>query len=179
MLIRICPYRKPQMRLAPKLQISAPDLKRLQDAQQNLKLSERHLLRVRIILMACDGTTNQQIAKLLNCSRRTVGFWRQRVYQHGVDSVLKQPARPGRKPSRRREVEVIVMDLLRHSRPPRGVRWTIRTLASRTDVSKDTILRILRENEIDLKNRQVSETQQTGMAFRETTIRHMDSAITT
>lgn len=74
---------------------------------------------------------------------------------------------------------MIVMDLLRHSRPPRGVRWTIRTLASRTEVSKDTILRILRENEIDLKNRQVAETQQTGMAFRETTIRHMDSAITT
>ena len=177
MLIERRVLRKPEMRIAPQLQISPPDLERLKCAQQNGHLAERHQLRVRMILMACDGTTNEQIAKQLNCSRRTVGFWRRRVYQHGVDSVLKNHSRPGRKPSRRREVEVIVMDLLRHSRPPRGNRWTIRALASATEVSKDTILRILRENGINLKNRQVAHTQQPGTAQRETTINHAKSSV--
>jgi len=98
-------------------------------------------LRCRIVLAAADGATNQDIAAELGCHPTTVGKWRTRFAQMGVDGLHDEP-RPGKpRTITDDDVErVIVMTL--ESTPPDATHWSTRSMAKASGMSQTAIRRI-------------------------------------
>jgi transposase len=94
------------------------------------------------VLGAAEGTPNNQLAKELGISRPTVLLWRERFAQAGVEGLLKDAPRPGR---RRKfsaaKVEAIVNATL-HTTPKDATQWSVRTMAKAQRVSPATVQRV-------------------------------------
>ena len=79
-------------------------------------LSERRGLRARIVLAAAEGGSNTDLAAQLGCNPATVGKWRRRYSEQGLDGLLDEP-RVGRpRQIDHDKVEQIIVDALQ--RPP-------------------------------------------------------------
>ncbi len=81
-------------------------------------------------------------------SRPTVLLWRKRYAQAGVDGLLRDAPRPGRKPAiSPRRVQAIVEATL-GSTPRDATHWSVRTMAKAKGVSPATVHRIWREHHL-------------------------------
>jgi transposase len=100
-------------------------------------------LRARIILACADGGHNTQVAERLGVFRQTVGRWRSRFIQSGVDGLLDEP-RPGapRKISDAAVENVVTLTL--ESKPKDATHWSTRSLAKKAGLSRSSIARIWR-----------------------------------
>jgi len=60
----------------------------------------REVLRAKIVLMAADGSTNTEIGERLGMTRKSVGRWRKRFCERGIEGIedLKRTGRPRRFP---------------------------------------------------------------------------------
>jgi hypothetical protein len=60
----------------------------------------REVLRAKIVLMAAEGATNTEIGERLGMSRKSVGRWRKRFCERGIEGIedLKRTGRPHRFP---------------------------------------------------------------------------------
>ena len=97
--------------------------------------------RARIVLACATGLDNTTVAKKLRMSKPTVGRWRQRFIDKGVDGLLDEP-RPGApRTINDTQVEAVVTRTLETT--PRGAtHWSTRTLAKATGVSPMSVHRI-------------------------------------
>ena len=97
--------------------------------------------RARIVLACATGLDNTTVAKKLRMSKPTVGRWRQRFIDKGVDGLLDEP-RPGApRTINGTQVEAVVTRTLETT--PRGAtHWSTRTLAKATGVSPMSVHRI-------------------------------------
>ena len=97
--------------------------------------------RARIVLACATGLDNTIVAKKLRMSQPTVGRWRQRFIDKGVDGLLDEP-RPGTpRKIGDTQVETIVTRTL-ESTPPGATHWSTRTLAKATGVSPMSVHRM-------------------------------------
>jgi len=60
------------------------------------KSAQALALRCRIVLAAADGERSKDIAERLGCTRSTVGKWRGRFAERGLDGLHDEP-RPGKR----------------------------------------------------------------------------------
>jgi hypothetical protein len=60
----------------------------------------REVLRAKIVLMAAEGATNTEIGERLGMTRKSVGRWRKRFCERGIEGIedLKRTGRPRRFP---------------------------------------------------------------------------------
>ena len=60
----------------------------------------REVLRAKIVLMAAEGATNTEIGEQLGMTRKSVGRWRKRFCEQGIEGIedLKRTGRPRRFP---------------------------------------------------------------------------------
>lgn len=99
-------------------------------------------MRCRIILMAAEGLSNNQIAKHLGVSRPTVILWRERFAQAGPPGLTEVRKGRGRRPSiSPKKVQQIVEATL-HTKPKGATHWSCRTMAQQHGVSAATVQRI-------------------------------------
>ena len=56
-------------------------------------LAYRDVVRARIVLMAAQGMSNDQIALRLNTSRDVVSMWRKRFFEQGLPGLEERPRR--------------------------------------------------------------------------------------
>lgn len=106
------------------------------------KTPQRVALRARIVLGAAAGQSINGLAGELGVTRPTVMLWRQRYSEMGVDGLLKDAPRPGRKKRiSPKKVETIVNATL-HTKPKDGTHWSTRTMARAQGVSEATVRRI-------------------------------------
>ena len=107
------------------------------------KSSQALALRCRIVLAAGAGERNKDIAARLGCDRNTVGKWRRRFAQRGLDGVHDEP-RPGKPRSiGDDEIERVIVKTLEES-PPNATHWSTRSMAAATGMSQSAISRIWR-----------------------------------
>src|SRR4051794_23783548 len=125
----------------------------LQDWSRRGKSEHRTVERARIILLAGEGRTNEQIAKSLKTRTARVSKWRQRF---GVKRLkgLSDAERSGKPAKHDQNTEKRVLELLDEA-PPKGyAQWNGRLLTEALpDVSKDHVWRILRRHDICLERR--------------------------
>jgi len=99
--------------------------------------------RARIVLLCGDGESNLAVAGRVGVSARTVGKWRRRYLEAGIDGLHDEP-RPGRPRSHGDERVAEVIHAALHSEPPGATHWSVRRMADHTGVSKTTVHRWFR-----------------------------------
>ena len=108
---------------------------------------QRASRRARIVLLADEGKSVRLIAETVGVSTRTVILWRRRYREHGPLGLWRDAPGRGRKRAISSEAMSPVVALV--NTPPRGGgRWTIRRLAVATGLSRASVHRILRGNEV-------------------------------
>src|SRR5438034_9108631 len=98
--------------------------------------------RARIVLMACEGQANLQIARELKTSRPTVILWRKRFQQGGPDALTQEAPGRGRKPRIGADRIKEIVEATLQTKPKAATHWSVRTMARQQKVSHSTIHRI-------------------------------------
>jgi transposase len=100
-------------------------------------------LRARIVLACASGLSNKAVATRERVSVQTVGKWRRRFIERGLDGLLDEP-RPGvpRKIDDAVVESVIVRTL--ESQPPAATHWSTRSMARHSGISTSIVGRIWR-----------------------------------
>ena len=99
-------------------------------------------LRIRIVLRSADGVANHRVARELRTSRPTVLRWRRRFEQEGLEGLLEDAPRPGRKRRLTAEKEEAIVNATLYSKPAGATHWTVRTLARAQRVGPATVYRV-------------------------------------
>ena len=97
--------------------------------------------RARIVLLAADGLSNTAIAEKLGVSRLTVGTWRRRFAERGIEGLDDEP-RPGapRRIGDDKIAEVVTRTL--ETVPDDATHWSRRSMARASGISATTVHRI-------------------------------------
>jgi transposase len=121
--------------------VSAGDRAQLVAWSRRPKTAQALAMRSRIVLLAADGLSNTAIAGQLRIRQHTVGKWRRRYLESGLDGLLDEP-RPGtpRKLSDQDIERVLTLTL--ESTPADATHWSTRSMAARAGLSRASIHRI-------------------------------------
>ena len=96
---------------------------------------QRVVLRAKVVLAASAGQSNNAIAAELSVSHPTVISWRERMAKHGLEGILADATRPGRRKALPPELIERVVDATLNSKPEGGTHWSIREMAAAQGVS--------------------------------------------
>ena len=100
-------------------------------------------LRARIIMECAEGWSNGEVAEELGVTRATVGKWRRRFLEMGLDGLVDAP-RPGTPRTITDEgVERVIAKTLEEM-PANATHWATRSMAEATGLSQSSISRIWR-----------------------------------
>ncbi len=83
------------MLMAPDIESSPEESQRLKRMHSSSTVSVREARRAKIMLLAADGMTNQEIAAQLGVGRAEVGRWRTRYAEGGWAAIVQDLPRGG------------------------------------------------------------------------------------
>jgi len=125
----------------PVLELSEAEREELGRWERRRKTAQALALRARIILRCAQGRSNAEVAQLLGVARPTVGKWRRRFVERGVEGLLDEP-RPGRpRTVSDEDVERMIVATL-ESQPADATHWSTRSLAKACGLSRSSVHRI-------------------------------------
>src|SRR5215510_15928930 len=126
-----------------KIELSAEVAGVLESDTQRRKTAQALALRARIVLGCAAGLSNQAVAAHERVTPQTVGKWRRRFVERGLDGLLDEP-RPGvpRKIGDGKVESVILQTL--ESRPLGATHWSTRSMARHSGISTSSVGRIWR-----------------------------------
>lgn len=105
------------------------------------KTSQRMAMRARIVLAASKGLSNNEVAKKVGCSHKTVCKWRERYRIAGLEGLLDEPRPGGERRATDGKVEEVITKTLETT--PRGqTHWSQRQMAKEVGLSQTTIHRL-------------------------------------
>lgn len=95
------------------------------------------------IILACaeSGVSNLTIAKQLHISNLTVGKWRRRFAEHGIEGLADAPRSGAPRSMSDEQVERVVVTTLQTT-PKNATHWSTRQLAAQLGMSQTAICRI-------------------------------------
>ena len=130
-------------RPAAKIELSSEIAGILEGYTQRRKTAQALALRARIVLGCAAGLSNKAVAARERVTAQTVGKWRRRFVERGLDGLLDEP-RPGapRKIDDAKVENVIVQTL--ENRPPTATHWSTRSMARHSGISTSSVGRIWR-----------------------------------
>ncbi len=105
-------------------------------------ISQRVVLRSKIVLQAIKGVANQVIATALGVGRPTVLLWRQRFAASGPSALLRDRPRGRGKPRLSAETVEGVVEATLQTKPPAATHWSVRTMAQARSISPASVQRI-------------------------------------
>ena len=126
-------------KLAP-LVLDREQRDQLESWKRSTSLPHGLVLRASIVLACAQGLTNTAVASQLGVTETTVGKWRKRFLDAGVQG-LRDNARPGHPRTYGDEKVATVIHRALHARPQDGGPWSVRRMASSEGVSKSTVQR--------------------------------------
>ncbi len=134
------------MRVSPPIVLSSEEQATLVAWAHGKKFPLRLVQRARIVTLAADGVTSQDIARQLAISRPTVQLWRERFLALRAAGLEKDAPRPGRIPSIPvRKVRAVVEATL-HTKPPAATHWSVRSMAKAQGISPMSVQRIWKQH---------------------------------
>lgn len=131
--------------------LSADERETLRQLIHRGKHSSRKVTRARILLLAADGLTDEQIVASLKTAFATVERTRKRFVEEGLGCLNERPRRgQARKLSGKQEAHLIALAC---STPPAGrARWTLRLLADKVvelkfadSIARETVRQVLKK----------------------------------
>ena len=134
------------MRRGPRLEaisLTVEENNRLMEWTRRRKTSQALALRARIVLACQRNRSNREVAERLRITPQTVGKWRSRFLEKGLDGLLDEP-RPGAPRTISDEaVEQVIAKTL-HDKPRDATHWSSRTMAKASGLSQTAVIRIWR-----------------------------------
>ncbi len=125
------------------IRLSDDERETLQRWARRPKSAQALALRCRIVLAAAEGHSNKEIAAALGCNPATVGKWRTRFAERGVEGLADEP-RPGKpRTISDDDVERVIVKTLEET-PADATHWSTRSMARATGMSQSAITRIWR-----------------------------------
>src|SRR6516162_1472402 len=126
-----------------KIELSAEVTSILEGYTRRGKTAQSLALRARIVLGCASGLSNKAVAARERVTGQTVGKWRRRFLERGVDGLLDEP-RPGvpRKIDDAKVESIIVQTL--ESQPRGAPHWSTRSMARHSGISTSSVGRIWR-----------------------------------
>ncbi len=123
------------------IELSAAERDELEGLARRRKTAQGLARRARIVLAAADGLENKAIVETVGADANTVGKWRRRFAERGLDGLYDEP-RPGA-PRRIEDDEIaeVVRRTLEET-PPDGTHWNLRSMATAVGHAPSTIHRI-------------------------------------
>ena len=121
-------------------EVEREELRRL--ARQKRKV-RNVAFRAQIILKCATGAHDVEVAKALRTSGSTVGFWRARFMERGVDGLFDDPRAGAPRQIGDAQIEKVVTETLEKS-PDGATHWSTRLLARKLNLSQSSISRIWR-----------------------------------
>jgi putative transposase len=125
------------------LTLSDGDRLHLESIANSRSLPHGLVVRAQIVLKAALGESNSAIADALGMSKPTVGIWRQRYLDHGIQG-LHDELKPGRPRTVSDEKVAVLVRKTLNTKPKDGTHWTVRTIARETRLSSASVHRIWR-----------------------------------
>jgi transposase len=113
-----------------------------QDKQELLKLvrgrntARKVVLRANIALKMMEGLPKKKIAEQLGTTRPTVYLWIGKYEKFGIEGLLRDASRPGRKPEITEEKEKAIVEATLHTKPCDATHWSIRSMAKAQNISR-------------------------------------------
>jgi transposase len=104
--------------------------------------------RIRIILSAAEGVSNNELAGRLSTTRTTILKWRQRFAEFGIEGILADAPRSGRKKSISPEKEAAIVEATLENKPRNAIHWSTRLMAATQKVSDTSVHRIWRAHRL-------------------------------
>ncbi len=95
-----------------------------------------------------DSVPKKRIAEQLETTRPTVYKWIDMYEKSGVEGLLKDATRPGRNPKLSDEKEMEIVETTLTKKPPNATRWSVRTIAIETGVSRMTAYRVWKKYDL-------------------------------
>ena len=128
------------------LRLAPQEREALEAVAQRPTAALRDHRRAAVVLRRADGLSQAATARELGVSRPVVIKWERRFREAGMAGLADAKGR-GRKPSIAPEVrERIIVGATQP--PPNRTRWSVRSMAEAAGVSKDTVRRLWRANDI-------------------------------
>jgi len=125
------------------LNVRAEERERLKDWARRPTTAQALAQRSRIVLECATGLANTVVASKLEITHQTVGKWRQRFLERGLDGLLDEP-RPGA-PRQVTDAQIErVVRLTLESTPADATHWSTRAMAKRCGLSQTMVSRIWR-----------------------------------
>ena len=134
------------MRVAPTVVLIESDREWLLKQSRSGVASRRLGERSRVVLLAADGKTNEQIAAQLGISRQKAGRWRSRFVQLGRVGIEQDKPGRGRKLAYSVEVRARLVKKTTGSTPPEATQWSRTSMAKAMNLSPSTVGRVWREH---------------------------------
>ncbi len=130
------------MRIAPVINLDKDETTLLTQLSRSRSTSVRLAERSRIILLAAEGKSNDEIAKTLAITRQKAGRWRTRYSQLGFAGIENDAPRSGRKKSLPEDTVEKVIKLTTQSQPEGITHWSRRLMAEVMGISESSVGRI-------------------------------------
>lgn len=125
------------------LTVTAEQRAELERLARRRSTAQALALRARIVLRCAEGGHNGEVAEDLGVTRQTVGRWRTRFIESGVDGLLDEP-RPGAPRTITDAAVEKAVTLTLETKPKDATHWSTRSLAKRTGLSRSSVGRIWR-----------------------------------
>ncbi|RKS07451.1 transposase [Nocardiopsis sp. Huas11] len=126
------------------LVVSDEDRRTLEQIARRPTSAQVMAQRARIILRCAEGGTDAEVARVLGVWPQTVGKWRNRYIDGGLEA-LSDKDRPGQpRKITDAHVEEVIRQTLEQPSPDGGTHWSTRSMAERTGLNQTAVSRIWR-----------------------------------
>jgi len=122
------------MRKGIVVNVNGEDRLRLAAIVANRNSPQKHVWRVRIILLTADGLGTAEIMRRTGKSKSVVWRWQERFMHAGVDGLLRDKTRPSRKPPLDRALIARVVELTASDPCGEATHWTAAAMAKLKDI---------------------------------------------
>jgi transposase len=123
------------------LEITEEERKKLQLIARRPKSGQAMALRARIVLGCLQGMSNSEVARKLQITSPTVGKWRERFREFGLDGLLDEQRVGAPRKITDEQVEEVITKTL-ESVPANSTHWSTRLMSGETGLSQNAIVRI-------------------------------------
>src|SRR5918998_3301382 len=86
------------MRTGVEVRLGLGDRERLEAVVASRNSPQKHVWRPRIVLLSADGLGTMEIQRRTGKAKPTIWRWQRRFMEAGVEGLLRDAARPSRKP---------------------------------------------------------------------------------
>lgn len=133
----------PRGRPLPPLAISTEERETLERWVARRKTAQALSQRARLVLSCAAGRSNKEVAAQVGLTGQTVGKWRTRFIQQGVDGLVDEPRPGGPRKISDADVEMVVT-LTLETTPVDATHWSTRSMAKHAGLTQSAVSRIWR-----------------------------------